>query len=194
MALFLVDSGTLLSQSHYASTPGGAGFQKTTGCLGVWDLVLNCFMVHWWESSYMKQYQEMEIGNIQSDFFFWFVCLFSRNFNQRVMWWSPCTVIKCIYVCTLKPRSETFLKKHPKVGPPFPLLRLVILYENCTTSVGLFLALSDCRSGNVAKKIDWWFLYVESLQNDLPKFRLVKKRWDSPWIFYHSYRPQNGAF
>ena len=59
MALFLVDSGTLLSQPHYTSTPGGAGFQKT-GCLGVWDLVLNCFMVHLWESPYMKPYQEME--------------------------------------------------------------------------------------------------------------------------------------
>ena len=36
MALFLVDSGTLLSQSHYASTPGGAGFQKALvfGSLG----------------------------------------------------------------------------------------------------------------------------------------------------------------
>ena len=53
MALFLIDSSTLLSQPHNAPTPGGAVVNENPGCL-----------VHLWESLCMKQYQEMDIRNL----------------------------------------------------------------------------------------------------------------------------------
>ena len=28
--------------------------------------------------------------------FFWFCMFFSGSFNQRVIWWSPCTAIECV--------------------------------------------------------------------------------------------------